>query len=283
MRLVLAMMGALGVWLLFEGTTRSSALVTLRVSSPLDRLVREAGMSSMSGSRMVALAAAAGVIVFVVIAGVTSTLVVAMMFAAGAAWSPFSVARARRSRRRGRFREAWPDAVATLIAGVRAGVSLPESCSALAHRGPADLQPSWLAFQSTYRATGSFSAGLKRLADELSDPIADRVIAALALAYEVGGTDLVRVLRTLGDFVREDLRVRKEIEARWSWTVTAARVAAVAPWLVLVLMATQPETAAAYNSSSGAMVVLGGALATALGYALMLRVARLPEERRLIR
>jgi tight adherence protein B len=115
----------------------------------------------------------------------------------------------------------------------------------------------------------------------MADPVADRVVTALVLAHEVGGTDLVRVLRTLVDFVREDLKVRQEIEARWSWTVTAARVAAAAPWLVLVMMSTRPETAMAYNSPSGVVVILIGAAATGLGYALMLRAARLPTERRL--
>jgi tight adherence protein B len=91
----------------------------------------------------------------------------------------------------------------------------------------------------------------------------------------------VRVLRTLGDFVREDVRVRKEIEARWSWTLTAARVAAAAPWIVLVMMSTRPEAAAAYNSTAGATVVGAGAAVTIAGYRLMLRAARLPDHRRL--
>ena len=86
----------------------------------------------------------------------------------------------------------------------------------------------------------------------------------------------------MADFVREDLRVRKEIEARWSWTVTAARVAATAPWIILLLMSTRPEAAAAYNSSTGAAVIAGGAGATVLGYRLMLKAGSLPEERRLV-
>jgi tight adherence protein B len=116
---------------------------------------------------------------------------------------------------------------------------------------------------------------------EFSDPVADRVVAALSLAQEVGGTDLVRVLRTLADFVREDLQVRKEIEARWSWTVSAARVAAAAPWIVLLMMALRPEAAAAYNSAAGVVVVVCGGVATFLGYRLMMQAARLPEEPRL--
>jgi tight adherence protein B len=124
-------------------------------------------------------------------------------------------------------------------------------------------------------------AALDRLRTESADPVADRIVASLTLASEVGGTDLVRVLRTLADFVREDIRVRKEIEARWSWTVTAARVAAAAPWVVLLLMSTRPEAASAYNSAAGASVITAGAVASFVGYRLMLRAARLPEERRL--
>jgi tight adherence protein B len=144
-----------------------------------------------------------------------------------------------------------------------------------------ELKEGFASFASTYRASGSFAAGLTRLRTELSDPVADRVAIALGLAYEVGGTDLVRVLRALGDFIREDIRIRKEIEARWSWTVTAARVAAAAPWVVLLLMSTRPEAAAAYDSSAGAMVIASGAMATIAGYRLMLRAARLPQEHRL--
>ncbi|MGH2736073.1 MAG: type II secretion system F family protein, partial [Actinomycetota bacterium] len=71
------------------------------------------------------------------------------------------------------------------------------------------------------------------------------------------------------------------IEARWSWTVTAARVAAGAPWIVLLMMSTRPEAALAYNSPAGAVTIIAGAIATIVGYRLMLRAGHLPEQRRL--
>nr|MBA3430806.1 type II secretion system F family protein [Actinomycetota bacterium] len=265
MRLVAAAAGALGVLLIYDGCTSMGTGRRKGWLAKLDLLAAESGMKSMTGPRLMGASALCGLSALIMVAGLTGSRIITLILAAAAAWSPFSVARARRQKRRNRFREAWPDAIATLIAGVRAGVSLPESCSALASRGPADLHRGWQLFESAYRATGSFRAGLERLQSELADPIADRVVAALALAQEVGGSDLVRVLRTLGDFVREDLKVRKEIEARWSWTVTAARVAGGAPWIVLLLMSTRPETAAAYNSRSGAVVVACGAAATVLG------------------
>jgi len=277
----MTVVGALGLLLLFDGLTTRERRRKSPLLRRLDRLVDESGMQSMTGVRLIGASVASGLAVYFVVAALTSSSIESVVISAVAASLPVATARARRKRRLRRFREAWPDAIAILISGIRAGVSLPESCLSLVTRGPRELQPGFGAFTSTYRSSGSFRAGLTRLAAEMADPVADRVVTALVLAHEVGGTDLVRVLRTLGDFVREDLKVRQEIEARWSWTVTAARVAAAAPWLVLVMMSTRPETAMAYNSPSGVVVILIGAAATGLGYALMLRAARLPTERRL--
>ncbi len=281
MTVFVSTLGALGLLLLYEGLTGSSEPRSRSLLRRLDQLAVESGSPKMTGGRLVVASGAAAVATGILVTGVTSSLVVSAPFFLGAAVLPFTVLRSRRNRRRRRFREAWPDAIAVLVSGVRAGISLPEACSALAERGPEDLRPSFKSFASSYRATGSFQAGLERLRESLSDPVADHVIAALTLAHQVGGTDLVRVLRTVGDFVAEDLRTRKEIEARWSWTVTAARVAAAAPWLVLLMMSTKPEASAAYSSSSGIGVIVVGAVATIAGYRLMLRAARLPEQRRL--
>lgn len=281
MTALVAALAALGLLIAFDGATGVSTRRSTGIAAALERLAAESGIRSLTGPRLIALSASLALVALVVVAGITSSSVVGATFGALAAYLPFSVARSRRQRRRRRFRDAWPDAIDTLIAGVRSGVSLSEACVALTERGPDDLAPGFRAFASTYRASGSFDAALQRLARELSDPVADRVAAALSVAHSVGGTDLVLVLRTLGDFVREDTRVRKEIEARWSWTVTAARVAAAAPWVVLLMMSTRPEAARAFNSSTGALVVIAGAGATLVGYRLMLAAARLPEDKRL--
>jgi tight adherence protein B len=281
MTTLVAAAGALGLLLVYAGITTPPSPRSSRVLEALDRTCAEAGLARLSGRRLLALSGSSFALTFMLVAGVTSAPGVALTFASAGAYIPVAAVRSRRARRRRALREAWPDAIADLTTAVRAGISLPESCMQLGERGPEGLRKGFGALAATYRSSGSFEAALARLRDVLADPVADRVVAALSLAHQVGGTDLVRVLRTLGDFVREDLRVRKEIEARWSWTVTAARVAAGSPWLVLLIMSTRAEAAVAYNSSAGLFVIAGGAAATFAGYRLMLRAARLPEERRL--
>jgi tight adherence protein B len=281
MSVVIAACAALGLLLLYDGLTGKASSAGVSPIRRLDQLVLEAGIRQLNGARLVAQSIVVALVSGLFVAGVSSSPMIAGVFSLAGGWLPYAYVSSKRQRRQRGLRDAWPDAIQGLISGVRAGISLAESCAAQAHKGPEELRPGFAAFAGTYRSTGNMVAALDRLRSESADPVADRIVASLTLAGEVGGTDLVRVLRTLADFVREDIRVRKEIEARWSWTVTAARVAAAAPWVVLLVMSTRPEAASAYNSAAGATVITTGAVASFVGYRLMLRAARLPEERRL--
>jgi tight adherence protein B len=176
----------------------------------------------------------------------------------------------------------WPEVVDNLASAVRAGMSLPEALSALSTRGPEVLRPPFARFAAEYRSTGRFSACLDRLKDDLADPVGDRIVETLRVAREVGGTDLGRVLRTLATFLREDARARAELETRQGWVVSAARLAVAAPWVVLLLLATQSTTLAAYDSPLGtAILVIGGAVCV-VAYRLMLRIGQLPADVRVL-
>jgi tight adherence protein B len=63
--------------------------------------------------------------------------------------------------------------------------------------------------------------------------------------------------------------------------VQAARLAVAAPWLVL-LLATQSATLAAYDSAPGTAILVGGGAVCLVAYRLMLRIGRLPEDVRVL-
>jgi tight adherence protein B len=153
----------------------------------------------------------------------------------------------------------------------------------LANGGPIELRPAFAAFSGDYQASGRFGESLDRLKERLADPVGDRVVETLRLAREVGGSDLGRLLRTLAAFLREEDRVRGELESRQSWTVNAARLAVAAPWILLVLLATRPQAVAAYNTPAGVVVLVTGALVSIIAYRLMMRIGRLPVETRVLR
>ena len=162
-------------------------------------------------------------------------------------------------------------------------MSLPEAVASLGERGPESVREQFQAFASDYVATARFGECLDRLKDRFADPVADRIVEALRLAHEVGGTELGVLLRSLSHMLREDMRTRGELEARQSWTVNGAKVAVAAPWLVLALLSTRPQAAQAYATTTGALVLAAGALASLIAYRLMLLIGRLPEEGRVLR
>ena len=243
----------------------------------------QAGIEGVAPGRLVGASAGLGVVAFVLVAGMSRVAVIGLVFGAFAAAAPFGVVRARRRKRAVELREVWPEVVDNLASAVRAGLSLPEAVAQLAVRGPEPLRPAFERFAADHRATGRFGECLDRLKAALADPVGDRVVESLRMAREVGGSDLGRLLRTLSAFLREDARTRAELEARQGWTVGAARLALAAPWLLLLLLSTRPGAVEAYGSAGGAVVLLGGGAVSLAAYRLMLRIARLPEERRVLR
>ncbi|MGY5765973.1 type II secretion system F family protein [Brachybacterium sp. DNPG3] len=200
-----------------------------------------------------------------------------------AAALPTVVLRAAARRRATALREVWPEAVDHVGSAIRAGLSLPEALGQLGRKGPLELRPAFVEFTRDYQASGDFASSLDRLKARLADPVGDRIVEALRITRDVGGTDLGALLRTLSAFLREDARTRAELETRQSWTVNAARMALAAPWAVLALMATRPQAAQAYDTPAGLVMIAAGAVISILAYRVMLVIARLPQDERVLR
>lgn len=247
-----------------------------------DALV-QAGVTGVTPGGLVAASVMLGLVALLLGTALTRIPSIALCFAAFAAAGPWAVVRARARRRRARLRQLWPEVVDHLGSGIRAGLALPEAVAQIGERGPVELREAFTAFAEDYRATGRFGESLDALKARLADPVADRIVEALRLTRDVGGTDLGRLLRTLSTFLREDVRTRGELEARQSWTVNAARLAVAAPWIVLALLATRSEAAAAYDTPAGFAVLAVGGACTVVAYLVMLRIARLPDDPRVLR
>lgn len=207
---------------------------------------------------------------------------VALVFGLMGGYLPVALLRGRAERRLRELAEVWPEAVDNLASAVRAGMSLPEALAGLCERGPEPLRPAFRDFSVDYQSGGRFSEALDRLKERLADPVGDRVVESLRVAREVGGGDLGRLLRTLSGYLRDDARTRAELQARQSWTVNGARLAVAAPWLVLLMLCFQPEVIQRYATPAGVVVLATGAALCAVAYRLMVRIGRLPTERRIL-
>ena len=272
--------GLLLIWSAFFVPLRPR---TTRRHGRLAELLARAGLGEVSVTGFIVLCLAAGVVTTFAVQVVSRTPPVALAFGLMGGYLPVAVVSGRARRRQREFAEVWPEAVDNLSSAVRAGMSLPDALAGLGVRGPEPLRAAFDAFALDYQVTGRFGESLDRLKQRLADPVGDRVVEGLRVAREVGGGDLGRLLRNLSGYLREDLRTRGELESRQAWTVNGARLAVASPWLVLLFMSFQSEVIHRYASPSGVVVLTVGAVACVVAYRLMMRIGRLPVERRILR
>ncbi|MGH3383629.1 MAG: type II secretion system F family protein [Nocardioidaceae bacterium] len=253
-----------------------------RPGGQLAELLLRAGVEGVRPAALVGISAGCAVVAGAVMVAVSRTWPVGLVFAAVAAYVPVAALRGRARRRQRELSDVWPEAVDNLASAVRAGLSLPEALTQLGDRGPEPLREPFQRFGRDYAASGRFGDCLDRLKIRLADPVGDRVVEALRVAREVGGGELGRMLRTLSTFLREDAHTRSELESRQAWTVNGARLAVSAPWLVLLTLSFQREVISRYASTTGVLVLLVGSASCLVAYRLMVRIGRLPQERRVL-
>ena len=106
---------------------------------------------------------------------------------------------------------AWPEVIDHLMSGIQSGLSLTESLAGLATRGPEILRPAFLDFRASLYRHGDLTEAIQELKALFHHHGSDQIFEALLISKALGGSELLSILRTLGDFLRQDLALRREI------------------------------------------------------------------------
>lgn len=283
MALLLGLMLGSGLFLVWWSFwPRATASLTSRRDSRMRQVLAQAGVERVGPAGLVAAMVGCGLVTLLAVFILTRALPIGLCFGVFGALVPWMAVTWQAKKRRTLLRDVWPDAVDHLRSAIRAGLTLPEALIQLGEKGPVELQPAFREFARDYRSGQRFTDALDHLKFRMADPVADRLIASLRITREVGGADIGNLLTTLSEFLREDARTRSELESRQSWTVNAARLAVAAPWVVLLLLGTQPEAVRVYQTFSGLLVLAAGLAVSVICYQLMLKIGTLPPEQRVL-
>jgi tight adherence protein B len=207
----------------------------------------------------------------------TRSVVIALAFGTLAAGIAFVTVRAKNNLNEAALIAAWPEVIDHLMSGIQSGLSLTESLTGLSTRGPEVLRPAFTQFKATLYGSGDLTQAIEELKALFAHHGSDQIFEALIISKALGGSELLQILRSLGDFLRQDLALRREIEVKHGWIKNSAHLSAAAPWILLLLLSTQPSTAAAYSTPTGAMILVAGLVMTAIAYIWMNRLGRLPQ------
>lgn len=207
----------------------------------------------------------------------TGALSIALAFGALVAGITFVTLRSKNLHNESALVAAWPEVIDHLMSGIQSGLSLTESLAGLSTRGPEILRPAFIEFSTSLYRHGDVGEAINELKELFHHHGSDQIFEALLISKALGGSELLAILRTLGDFLRQDLALRREIEVKHGWIKNSAHLSAAAPWILLLLLSTQPTTAAAYSTPTGGAILIAGLIMTAIAYLWMNRLGHLPQ------
>lgn len=174
----------------------------------------------------------------------------------------------------------WTESLRDTIAGA---VGLEQAVVSTAQAAPAAIAPQLRELAERLRVRTPLQVALRRFADDLADPSADLIVAALILNSRLRGPGLRDVLTSLAESARSELDMRGRVAAgRASTRRSVQIVVGVTVTFVAGLAVFNREYVAPYASPSGQVVLLVVVLMFAGAFFWLRRLAAFDEPARLL-
>lgn len=221
MTAVVAALGALfalGLIALVAGLRRRPADAGGQVGAVWRRFANR--LPARWSRRQVTLAVLAGVAV----GALTGWPVAAVLTSAGALTLPGLLGPDKEAARSTERLEALATWTEMLRDTLSAAAGLDQTVLATTDIPPAALETELRSLGSAVRAGRPLPAALRDFAEEVGDPLADVVVAALVMAAQKQASQLAGLLGELADSVREQVAMRQRIEAGRASIRTGVRV-----------------------------------------------------------
>lgn len=246
-----------------------------RRGSPGEKLDRQ--LRGLAGPRS-AIALVAGVLVVAATRWVVGGIGVALLVLA---WRSLGGAAAeRRSMVRLEALATWTESLRDTIAGA---VGLEQAIPASLRAAAPSLQDPLARLVDRLHTRVPMAEALRRFADDLDDPGADLIIAALIINARLRGPGLRDLLGALSISVREELDMRRKVNAeRRSTRRSAQIVVGVSVGLALGLALFNESYVHIYDSAVGQLVLVVVVALYAAGFVWMRRLATFEAPERLL-
>ncbi|GGC02959.1 type II secretion system F family protein [Cellulomonas carbonis] len=166
---------------------------------------------------------------------------------------------------------AWTESLRDTIAGA---VGLEQAIPATVYAASPAIQPQLRLLVDRLRVRVPLAVALQRLADDLDDPSADLVVAALILNARLRGPGLRQVLGSLSAAARADLEMRQRVAAGRSSTRRSSQIVmAFSVFVIVGLTAINPDYVAPYGTPAGQVALVAVAACFAGGFLWMKRLS----------
>lgn len=174
--------------------------------------------------------------------------------------------RLRAKQRSDQLAKLWPEVLDSLQSAASSGFGIVDSLDEISRTGPLRIRSS---FQELVQRIDS-GLGMDQCLDwfksHLGQIQADRFIELIRIVHSSGGVGYLDSLREQAFRTRAEIALWAELDSKQGWVTGTAKLAIVAPWIVVGILAARAENVAIYNTTAGTAVLLVGLLVSLIAY-----------------
>jgi tight adherence protein B len=254
-----------------EGSLKDLEARQAKQSVPLHIKIAQAGLTC-SKQQFIIVSAAMGVGAFLVFLLVDAGLwaALAIGFAAGFGL-PLWVLKFLKKRRESKFLAAFPDAVDTIVRGIKAGLPLLDSMRIIANEAPEPLRSEFRAIMETQAIGMPMGDACAKLYERIPVPEANFFGIVISIQQKSGG-NLSEALGNLSRVLRDRKKMKAKIQAMSMEAKASAGIIACLPIAVmLVVYITSPQYIELLWTHPTGRMMLGGSAAWMLTGVLVMK------------
>ncbi|MCB0074864.1 MAG: type II secretion system F family protein [Caldilineaceae bacterium] len=143
--------------------------------------------------------------------------------------------RFRIQRRQRRFTAQLPDVLTLLVGALRAGYGLNQAIGVLVEQMPAPTSDEMAQVLAAVNVGIPMQQALRDMAERVGSDDLDLVVTAISVQYEMGG-NLAAVLETIGDTIRERIRILREVRVLTAQQRLTGYLLASLPFVLFVMI-----------------------------------------------
>lgn len=187
------------------------------------------------------------------------------------------------ARRRSRLIEAeWPSVIESLQSAAQSAMSVLDSMRDLGESSHLVVAKDFGAACDSCDRAVSLDSALERLKANFGLAICDLTIETLRVVNSAGGAGFLDALTRQATTIRQRSLLNEQIQAKQGWVLGTAKIAVVAPWLIVAMLASRSENVESYNSPQGVGVLVAGLLASLMALRLISLIGRIEVNTRVL-
>jgi tight adherence protein B len=172
--------------------------------------------------------------------------------------------------------QVWPSIFDLLRSGAEAGLSSHEQIEYLSKEAPVSVRRYFQQLFVELERGQPIRNALTTFQQQVGSRSGDFLALVFLITSELGGRGESGIWARASSDIRAEQQLLGQVLAKQGWVLGSAKLAVLAPWLIVFVLLSVPSNKEAFSSPTGTLILLLGLLLSVFAYFLTSLLGRLP-------